>query len=225
MMNTRHLRSLAGALTLVLAVAGVARLRAAGPADAIPLPTMGGKQFWADELFFHQWRIQQNVLTGHYRLLDGNDFRHASGSYAECVAALDKIKQERKLSPMRGKAVIVLHGLGANRGHMETIAKYLHDRGGYTVFNVTYPSTQRDIAANAKSLAHVIEHLDGIDEINFVAHSLGNIVVRATWPTRPTRPPAARPGCAASSGSSCWPRPITARCWPWRWATTRSIRS
>ena len=70
-MNTRHLRSLAGVLTLVLAVAGVARLRAAGPADAIPLPTMGGKQFWADELFFHQWRIQRNVLTGHYRLLDG----------------------------------------------------------------------------------------------------------------------------------------------------------
>ena len=27
-------------------------------------------------------------------------------------------------------------------------------------------------------MAHVIEHLDGISEINFVAHSLGNIVVR-----------------------------------------------
>ncbi len=178
MTNMRHLRSIAGMLVLVLGMAGADCLRAAGPADAIPMPTMGGKQFWADELFFQQWRIQQNVLTGHYRLLDGKDFRHASGSYEECLAALDEIKQKRKLPPMQGKAVIVLHGLGADRTHMEVMAKYLHDHGGYTVFNVTYPSTQRDIAANAKSLGHIIEHLDGIEEINFVAHSLGNIVVR-----------------------------------------------
>ena len=139
---------------------------------------MGGRQFWADELFFHQWRIQQNVLTGSCRLLDGNDFRHASGTYDECLAALEQIKRQRKLPPMRGRAVIVLHGLGADRSHMAELAKYLHDRGRYAVFNVTYPSTQRDIAANAKSLAHIIDNLDGIEEINFVAHSLGNIVVR-----------------------------------------------
>ena len=57
----------------------------------------------------------------------------------------------------------MLHGLGADRTHMDVMAKYLHDHGGYTVFNVTYPSTQRDIAANAKSLGHIIDHLDGID--------------------------------------------------------------
>ena len=120
MTNMRHLRSIAGMLVLVLGMAGADCLRAAGPADAIPMPTMGGKQFWADELFFQQWRIQQNVLTGHYRLLDGKDFRHASGSYEECLAALDEIKQKRKLPPMQGKAVIVLHGLGADRTHMES---------------------------------------------------------------------------------------------------------
>ena len=38
-----------------------------------PVPTLGGMQFWADELFFHQWRIQRNVITGHCRLLDGKD--------------------------------------------------------------------------------------------------------------------------------------------------------
>jgi len=61
---------------------------------------------------------------------------------------------------------------------MAELAKYLQDHGRYTVFNVTYPSTQRDIAANARSLAHIIDHLDGIEEINFVAHSLGSIIVR-----------------------------------------------
>ena len=35
--------------------------------------TGGGKQFWADVWFFHDWRIQRHALTGHYRLLDGNE--------------------------------------------------------------------------------------------------------------------------------------------------------
>ena len=56
------------------------------------MPTLGGKQFWADELFFHQWRIQRNVLDGHCRLLDENNLRHASGTFDECRAALEQIK-------------------------------------------------------------------------------------------------------------------------------------
>ena len=35
--------------------------------DGVPMPTMGGIQFWGDELCFHGWRIQRNVLTGHCR--------------------------------------------------------------------------------------------------------------------------------------------------------------
>ena len=58
------------------------------------------------------------------------------------------------------------------------LARYLKEQGDYEVFNVTYPSTQGDIAAHAKRLAHIIDNLDGIEGINFVAHSLGNIVIR-----------------------------------------------
>ena len=50
--------------------------------------------------------------------------------------------------------------------------------GGYEVFNVTYPSTRDDIGEHARSLAHIIDNLDGIEEVNFVAHSMGNIVIR-----------------------------------------------
>lgn len=143
-----------------------------------PMPTLGGTQFWADELVFHHWRIQRNVLTGHCRLLDGNQFRHASGTYDECFDKLQDIKREKQLPPMRGKAVITLHGLGLNRGVMVPIGRYLEKHGHYTIVNVGYPSTRRGIEDHARSLAHVIENLDGITEINFVAHSLGNIVVR-----------------------------------------------
>lgn len=144
----------------------------------LPMPTMGGTQFWADELLFREWRIQRNVLTGHYRLLDGNYFRHASGSYEHCRAKLDEVKQKRHLPPMDGNAVVVLHGLGRTRNAMLVIATYLDRVGGYTVFNVGYPSTRASIADHAQSLAKIIDNLDGIDQINFVGHSLGNIVIR-----------------------------------------------
>ncbi len=140
--------------------------------------TLGGNQFWADKLFFHRWRIQQHALTGRYRLLDGGDVRHASGTFDECRAALERIRQERKLPPMQGRAVIVLHGLGASHVLMSGWAKHLEKDGEFQVLNFNYPSTLGTIHDHAQSLAGVIEHLEGIEEIHFVAHSLGNIVVR-----------------------------------------------
>jgi pimeloyl-ACP methyl ester carboxylesterase len=144
----------------------------------LQLPTLGGKQFWADELFFHQWRIQQNVFTGHYRLLDGNDVRFAWGTFDECKSALEKIKAEQHLPPMKGKAVIVMHGIAGTRLHMSKLSRYLQSNGGYEVFNVTYPTTQREISEHAQTLAKIIDNLDGIEELNFVGHSMGNVVIR-----------------------------------------------
>jgi pimeloyl-ACP methyl ester carboxylesterase len=60
---------------------------------------------------------------------------------------------------------------------MDSLCRCLQ-KGGYQVFNVEYPSTQQDIAEIARSLRHIVNHLDGIEEINFVGHSMGNIVIR-----------------------------------------------
>jgi pimeloyl-ACP methyl ester carboxylesterase len=140
--------------------------------------TLGGVQLWDDVLLFQKWRIQRHTLTGHFRLLDGDDRREAWGSFEHCQEKLESVKLERKLPPMQGKAVIVLHGLGGWRKTMDSLADFIEDKGGYTVFSVGYASTRSDIATHAQSLAGIIEHLDGIDEIHFVAHSLGNLVVR-----------------------------------------------
>ncbi len=141
-------------------------------------PTLGGKQFWADELFFHDWHIQRNVLTGHCRLLSGSNLRYAWGTFDECRTKLELIKQEKQLPRMDGPAVIVLHGLFRNSGSMSNMAQVLRDQGHYTVFNVCYPSTRGTVADHSDSLAKVIDNLEGIGEINFVCHSLGNLVVR-----------------------------------------------
>ncbi len=169
-------------LSLLFLFIGAAWPTAASAADPgkpnVPAPTLGGKQFWSDDLLFRDWRIQRNVLTGNFRLLDENDVRRAWGTFVECRAKLDEIKRERSLAPMRGRVVILLHGLGRTRSSTRHMAKYLTDQGGLTVLEFGYASTRADVAEHARSLASVVAHLDGVDEIDFVAHSLGNLVIR-----------------------------------------------
>lgn len=141
-------------------------------------PTWGGKQFWQDELFFHRWHIQRNVLTGHCRLLDGDDRRHAWGTFAECRNRLDQIRAQQKLPPMRGTGVVVLHGLMRSSSTMDRFCEDLRQASGWSVFNVTYPTTRGSVDRHAAALAKVIETLEGIDQLHFVAHSLGNLVIR-----------------------------------------------
>lgn len=190
----RHLLARVGvaALPLLLAAISAASLSAQDSPDAspeelsdverlnfnVPLPTWGGKQLWADELHFHQWRIQRNVFTGHYRLLDGDNQRHAWGTFEQCRTRLAQIKAEKNFAPMHGKAVLLLHGLFRTRESMAGMADYLGREGGYEVFRVSYASTRGNVDAHAEALAKVIENLEGIDEINLVAHSLGNLVIR-----------------------------------------------
>ena len=142
--------------------------------------TLGGRQFWADVELFRQWRIQQNVMTGHFRLLDGEDCRWASGSRSECRRKLAEVRESQGLKPMSGEAVILIHGLVRSSKSMRTLARRLElDAEGLQTFGFTYPSTRVDIAQAARYLNSAIESLEGIERIHFVAHSMGGLVVRA----------------------------------------------
>jgi pimeloyl-ACP methyl ester carboxylesterase len=140
--------------------------------------TAGGKQLWADEWFFRTWRIQRNVLTGHCRLLDDRDRRHASGTFDTCRKELDAIRRRESLQPMEGRAVVVLHGLFRTRAAMRQLTATVARCENCSPFCMGYPTTRGSVADHAKSLDRVIRSLEGIHEINFVAHSLGNLVVR-----------------------------------------------
>jgi pimeloyl-ACP methyl ester carboxylesterase len=142
--------------------------------------TLGGRQFWADVELFRQWRIQQNVITGHFRLLDGEDCRWASGSKAECCRKLTEVRESQGLEPMSGEAVILIHGIVRSSKSMRTLARHLElEAEGVQTFGFTYPSTRVDIAQAAKFLDSAIKSLEGIERIHFVAHSMGGLVVRA----------------------------------------------
>jgi hypothetical protein len=140
--------------------------------------TAGGKQFWADVWFFHDWRIQCHALTNHYRLLDGANHRHASGTFDACRDALEAIRKRDNLLPMEGKALILVHGLFRTRSAMSALCKCVNDTGGYKTFCMGYPTTRGSVDSHARSLDSIVRSLEGMSQINFVAHSLGNLVIR-----------------------------------------------
>jgi pimeloyl-ACP methyl ester carboxylesterase len=144
----------------------------------VTMKTLGGLQYWGDVYFYSDWRIQRNVFTSHYRLLDGNDYRRSWGTFKECLDTLEEIRETQQLPPMSGKAVLLIHGVIRSSKSMNALAQPLQD-AGYTVFRFGYPSTQIKIEEAAEYLHRSIESLEGIDEINVIAHSMGGLVVRA----------------------------------------------
>ncbi|QGJ70796.1 Acetyltransferase [Planctomycetales bacterium 10988] len=149
-----------------------------GTNPTIKRPTLGGLQFWSDERFFWDWRIQKSSFSEKYRLIDPQGILHQQGDWDACVAKLEEIKQQRLLPPMKGKVVLLLHGLIRTSNSMHRLKKTLEEQG-YIALAMTYPSTQGTIDGFASSLHHIIEALgEEVTEINFVGHSMGNIVVR-----------------------------------------------
>ena len=134
--------------------------------------TLGGEQFWADEFVHGGWRIQRHAETGHYRLLDPQDYRRAVGDYDTCRAKFESLKQAEAVPPRRKQAVVLLHGLLRSRDTMQPLADYLAKLGEYEVVNVSYPSTRGTVTEHAASLDKVLDRLDGVEEVNFVGHSL-----------------------------------------------------
>ena len=150
----------------------------AGENFNIEARTLGGKQFWTDIRIQGGWRIQQNSETGHFRLLDSVNVRKTWGSQGDCEHTLNQRIANGEVQPYRGKVVILLHGLIRSSESMAPLAESLRQRGFATI-NFRYASSRSSLQNHAAALRNVVEMLgDGVQEIDFVGHSLGNIVVR-----------------------------------------------
>jgi hypothetical protein len=142
------------------------------------VPTLGGLWVWTDLVVHGDWRVQRNAFTNHCRLIDPRGRRFESGDFDECLAKLNAEKAARQLPSGPKDVVIVVHGLGANRRFMNGLCTYLRDEGNLAVINFGYASTMLEIGDYATALDSVVRHLDGVENVSFVAHSMGNIVVR-----------------------------------------------
>ena len=146
--------------------------------------TLGGRSFWGDVTFYSGWRIQQNVFTKHYRLINPRDVRYAWGSIDQCQAKLRALRADGTIPPMAGKACILVHGIIRSSKSLSSFRTSLEEQG-YTVIGFDYPSTRGSITQSAEYLRKVIDSLEGIDQIDFVVHSMGGLIVRALLTLEP----------------------------------------
>jgi len=145
----------------------------------VPMRTLGGTQFWSDVRCAGNWKIQRHASTGHHRLLRDDETRIAWGNLAHCEQMLRHEINAGRVQPETGKIVILLHGLMRANHSMMELGEYLEEQGEYSVIDFVYASTREPIEVHAADLKSLIDGLGpNVTEINFVGHSLGNIVVR-----------------------------------------------
>ena len=140
--------------------------------------TLGGPLNWTDEVVHGDWRIQKHATLGYYRLLDPKERRVTMGTMQDCFTELQQRRWSGEIAPMPESVVIVLHGLAGSRNIMEGLGNFLTEQGGMYVISVGYASTRGTIQEQAVALESVVRNLEGVREVSFVAHSMGNIVIR-----------------------------------------------
>jgi pimeloyl-ACP methyl ester carboxylesterase len=74
--------------------------------------------------------------------------------------------------------VILIHGILRSSKSFSTLSRHLR-ASGWATFPFDYPSSQIGLHEAAEYLHSVMTQLDGLDELNFVCHSLGGLVLRA----------------------------------------------
>ncbi len=145
--------------------------------------TAGGTQFWTDHAWKYGYRLQQNALTGHWRLLSADDIRVTWGSRKHCTEKLTEILKDENLTGIsvgltRKHVVVLLHGLFRTRHSMKSLEQDLAEMPDTQVIRFSYASTRCSIGDHAAALRELLEGLPPETRFSFVGHSMGNIVVR-----------------------------------------------
>ena len=137
----------------------------------IKFPTLGGKLFWTDVKVIEGWRVQKNLVTGHFRLLNPRLIRYAWGNQQECLDILEDKTVIRKDK----KTVFLIHGLGLRKRSLKCLKPQL-EQAGYQVVMFGYSTFLESIEDSADKLDSVMSEYTG--DIYVVTHSMGGILFR-----------------------------------------------
>ena len=134
--------------------------------------------FWTDEGVWGGWRIQRHGSLPIHRLWNEQQGERFRGTYEACLVELKKQVPGEPLRRIERPVVVLLHGLVRSRDAMGQLARYLTEKSEFHVINVAYASTHGQVEEHANSLARVVDNLGPVNELNFVTHSMGALVLR-----------------------------------------------
>lgn len=151
--------------------------------------TFGGGQFWEDVFFYQKWRIQRNLESKKYRLLDAWDIERHRGSFEECRKAFVKFIDVYQMPRQKGPMIIMLHGFAESKNVFRPLWRKALKKG-YLVAAINYPSTEKKIDGHVKQILFMMNHLEDVQEVYFVAKGIGAVILRkllsvkASWKER-----------------------------------------
>lgn len=96
---------------------------------------------------------------------------------------------------IRDESIVLVHGLWMKGAEMYLLRRRLQ-QAGYRVYQFSYRSVAHELAENARRLDAFVRQIEG-EQLHFVAHSLGGLVVRRLFHDFPDQ----RPGRIVTLGS------------------------
>lgn len=121
--------------------------------------TLGGRFRWEDIYNYQGWRIQRHVKNRRYRLLDSNDVRRDSGSFAHCQETLLKYINAYELNPLHNDTVLILHGFARTKNSVQYLAESFKE-SDFNVIAVNYASTYKNLNAHVQLLTQFLQNIE-----------------------------------------------------------------
>lgn len=139
--------------------------------------TFGGGQFWEDVFFYQKWRIQRNLESKRYRLLDAWDIERHRGTFEECRKAFVKFIDTYQMPRQKGPMIVMLHGFAESKNIFRPLWRRALKKG-YLAAAINYPSTEKRIDGHVKQLLFMMNHLEDVKEVYFVTNGIGAVILR-----------------------------------------------
>ena len=144
----------------------------------IPFYTLGGIRLWRDVAVREGWKVQENLVTGSFRLLDNNGVRRIRAPERQCLYALQSYFEDWEIDDTQKEITLLIGGLMHHKGSFAKMAKRLESDGlaPVTVCTSSFFASPDD---NARALAKLLGRLPkNITKINFVTVGSGAFIVR-----------------------------------------------
>ncbi len=141
-----------------------------------------GAYLWSDCGYRAGYRMQVSARRKTYRLISPSGRVLVRGSRDEVIQPFESITSNGSLASPTGTVIVLLHGLAVGAWSVGTLHRFLRQNyPGADVVSFQYASTAAPVQTHARDLIDFLDFAKSAERVHFVAHSLGNIVLRHAY--------------------------------------------
>lgn len=149
----------------------------------LTFPGIGLSGAWTDRAIQGGWHLQCHSDGRRWRVIDADGHRRAVGNETDCAQCF---ATQAPAWPAGTRLVMMLHGLGPTRVTFRRLAKALA-ADGWTPCILRYSSSRHSLPRLVADLAMLLTALPEGQDVSFVTHSMGGVVLRGALSTEQHR--------------------------------------